>query len=242
MEKITFHSRGGKLEARRDGKPVYPHKDMRIKDGETILVELLDRGRFLLATPFSAPLAWQEMKEEIDFLSMERERVYAQLVMAYASASRQFLPPVLPSGRRETKREFSGGQGWDGLHGDTADDGGDYATNSYLYLSHQDYEDYLIDFKSWCTQIEGICVRELEEAKIFLIRQEKSIAKAIDAKIPEAYLYVYPRILDFRPDCIHWCCGSMFGPLLTPSLPCGPQPLHRDGLTVRKEEKCQLKH
>lgn len=241
MEKITFRLRGGKIEARHNSKPVYPHKDMRINDGDSILVELIDRGRFLLATPFSAPLAWQEMQEEIDFLSVQRERVYAHLVMAYASASTELPPPAIPSGRRETKKEYSGGQGWDGLHGDTADDGGDYVTTNYLYLSPQDYEDYLVVFKSWCTQIEGICAQEFERANLFLIRQEQSIAKTIDAKIPDTYLYVYPRMLDFRADCFSWCCGSMFGPLLTPRLPSGTHPLHRDGLTVAMEENANRK-
>lgn len=234
MEKITFRHFKAGFESHFDGKPVYPHKDMPVNDGESVLVELADRGRFWLATSFSPSNQWRETKKEIEALEMERDRVFSCLVQAYATAVTLLPPPPLPIGRQETKEEYSGGQGWDGLHGDTAEDGGDYVTRTYLYVSPQVYEDYMEGFKTWCAQIETICVKEVQEANEFLVRRAEAMAKAAAIKIDERYLSVYPRMLDFRSDCFSWCCGSMFGPLL--DLPNGIHPLHRDGLTVRKDK------
>lgn len=116
-----------------------------------VLCVLARRSGHMLALP--APLlAMAEMRRKRLAINSEKQSLDAALHAAYSDASRIVECPARPSGLAKTVSVWSGGQGWDGLHGDTADDGGGYHTAVRL-TAPSSYRD---EQQKWSDAIEGL--------------------------------------------------------------------------------------
>lgn len=176
------------------------------------------------------PTAWQQAKKAVIALHPECEIVYRSLRAAYAQAAAGLTLPPLPPGRLETVREYSGGQGWDGAHGDTADDGGDYVSRTYLYVTPTVFAAYMVAYRSWCVHLEALCASELSTADDYIRRADAAYRTAINLSMGD---YWHPSRVTFRTGAWHWCVGEMYGPVLYDT-PSGPRPFSRDGLRIKE--------
>lgn len=235
MKLVFRKDRSGGLSGQYQGKPVYPHKDWKVKEDVFTLCEVQDRGRHFLAVPFQPTPEWVGLKKEQDALISQSPILFRKLRCAYSLALEKCPMPSRPIGNVISVVRYSGGQGWDGLHGDTAEDGGDYYTSDELVVTPLLYDAYVAKCQTWWEQLEITVGDNFIIAKDFLAKSDSLRDKIRVSGVPEDYLY-FGNCPHWYADAMRWTQGSMYGPLDGDIGPCGPNIWYRDGLTITKEK------
>lgn len=138
MEFLKFSKKPAGFEAEaKDFKKVYPTVGTILREG-SYLCYLKPKGNFYVAYPAHPDPEWSDSIIK----SKAAVTVLENLNNLYQEHFKNIQLPPLPVGEIKEVKVYSGGQGWDGLHGDTASDGGDYYTERQLLVNPESFGDY----------------------------------------------------------------------------------------------------
>lgn len=112
--------------------------------------KFVEQGSIRRAVPLTAA-----EQVELDWLlgegtALHTVDLFDRAKVVFEAAVAQLPPPVPQTGGYQDIQRYSGGQGWDGLHGDTAEDGGDYYTSrEWVFPTKEDKAAYLAAESQW---------------------------------------------------------------------------------------------